>query len=96
MLPSGKRAVVFKRGEATPALSAFPDHLPCGQCFGCRLDYACDWAMRCDKEIQMHEESCFITVTYDSKFLPEDGSLRLDHWQDFMKRLRKFSNGLSL
>lgn len=91
VLPSGKRAVVFKRSEASPALSAFTDHIPCGQCFGCRLDYSCDWAMRCDKETQMHDENCFITLTYADA--PLDLEKELEDWQLFMKRLRKMLGG---
>ena len=86
---SGKRAVVFKQSDASPAFSAFPDHLPCGQCFGCRLDYSCDWAMRCDKEAQMHESNCFITLTYDDAHIPPDYGLHIEDWQYFMKKLRR-------
>lgn len=32
---------------------------------------------------------CFITLTYDDEHLPEDGSLNVKHFQDFVKRLRK-------
>lgn len=36
----------------------------------------------------MHDQNCFITLTYDDKHLPWDGSLNKKHFQDFMKRLR--------
>lgn len=36
----------------------------------------------------MHEQNCFITLTYDDQNLPWDGSLNPKHFQDFMKRLR--------
>lgn len=36
----------------------------------------------------MHEENCFITLTYDDEHLPEDYSLDVRHFQLFMKRLR--------
>lgn len=88
VLASGKRAVVFKAGDSSPGFSAFPDKLPCGQCIGCRLDYALDWAVRCECEIKMHDRNCFITLTYDPKNEPKDGSLSLRHWQLFMKFIR--------
>jgi len=37
----------------------------------------------------MHEDNCFITLTYDNEHLPRDGSLHVEHWQKFAKRLRK-------
>lgn len=39
-------------------------------------------------EAAMHQDNCFITLTYDEEHLPWDGSLNKDHWQKFMKRLR--------
>lgn len=63
--------------------------LPCGQCRGCRAERERQWALRCMHEAQMHEQNCFLTLTYDDKHLPKDGSLDVKHWQDFAKRLRK-------
>lgn len=63
--------------------------LPCGQCRGCRKMRADEWAVRIIHESMMHPQNCFVTLTYDDKHLPEDGSLDLDHFQRFMKRLRK-------
>jgi len=40
-------------------------------------------------EAQMHEENCFITLTYNPEHLPHDNSLHHDHFQRFIKRLRK-------
>lgn len=37
----------------------------------------------------MHEENAFITLTYDEENKPWDGSLNKQHFQLFMKRLRK-------
>lgn len=39
-------------------------------------------------EASLHEDNCFITLTYDEKNLPENGQLVYKHFQDFMKRLR--------
>ena len=63
--------------------------VPCGQCIGCRLEKSRQWAIRCVHEAQMHEENCFITLTYNKESLPADGSLRKRDFQLFMKRLRK-------
>lgn len=40
-------------------------------------------------ERQMHDLAVFVTLTYDDENLPQDGSLDYEHWQLFMKRLRK-------
>ena len=37
----------------------------------------------------MHQEKCFVTLTYDEENVPRDGSLNKQHFQKFMKRLRK-------
>lgn len=85
VLPSGKRKMVFKAGEAPPGL--FMQNIPCGQCFGCRLDYSYDWAVRSHCESKMHERNCLILLTYED--LPADGSLQLSHWRAFVKRLSR-------
>jgi hypothetical protein len=45
--------------------------------------------MRCMHEASLYKENCFITLTYDDKQLPDDGSVDVKTFQDFMKRLRK-------
>lgn len=37
----------------------------------------------------MHEDNCFITLTYDEEHLPANGSLDREAFPAFMKRLRK-------
>lgn len=62
---------------------------PCGQCVCCRINYSRQWALRCVHESQMHDENCFITLTYNNENLPEDGSLDKRHFQKFIKDLRR-------
>ena len=64
-----------------------PVELPCGRCVGCRLDHARGWSLRMMHESQLHEENCFVTLTYAD--MPEDQSLSVRDWQLFAKRLRK-------
>lgn len=40
-------------------------YLPCGQCIGCRMDYARRWADRMMLELESHSTAYFITLTYD-------------------------------
>lgn len=83
---NGKRGIVFDKRRS---LSGVPLKLPCGKCIGCRHSYARSWAIRCMHEKQMHEVSSFLTLTYEDKCLPQNGSLRKRDLQLFMKRLRK-------
>ncbi|AXH77990.1 MAG: replication initiator protein [Microviridae sp.] len=40
-------------------------------------------------EAKMHDDNCFITLTYDEQNVPSDGSLRPRDYVLFMKKLRK-------
>lgn len=81
--------------------------IPCGECIGCLLDRAKDWATRCAAEMEIVKKGCFITLTYnngkrtikgqedrDSLPINEKGLMTLDKkdLQDFWKRLRKYLN----
>lgn len=69
-----------------------PVEVPCGQCFGCRLENARQWAMRIMHEASLHEANSFVTLTYADEHLPLCGGLAtLDRqaFPLFMKRLRK-------
>jgi len=83
---NGKRKIVF---NAKQGFLDMPVELPCGQCIGCRLERSRQWAMRCVHEAMEHDANCFITLTYDQENLPKDGSLHLEDFQKFFKRLRK-------
>lgn len=85
--PTGKRSIVFNPTQALQRDDCVK--LPCGQCVGCRLERSRRWAVRCMHENQMHEQSSFLTLTYAPDFLPPDGTLVLEHFQKFMKRLRR-------
>lgn len=49
------------------------DLVPCGQCLGCRLDYARQWSARlmCEKKKYPDDLCWFVTLTYDDDHLPE-------------------------
>lgn len=83
---NGKYGLTFKLSDG---YHDQPMEVPCGQCVGCRLERSRQWAMRCMHEAQVHENNCFITLTYDNENLPADKSLKLEDFQKFMKRLRK-------
>ena len=82
---NGKRKRVF---SADKALHNITIDLPCGRCIGCRLERSRQWAIRMLHEASCYKNNCFLTLTYDDKNLPHDGSLYVEHFQKFMKRLR--------
>lgn len=88
---TGKRAIVFNIQDGYRDM---PIDLPCGRCIGCRLERSRQWAIRCVHEAQMHEDNCFITLTYENE--PEGGTLVFKDFQDFMKRLRSRNNGTNI
>lgn len=63
--------------------------IPCGQCMGCRVTRVENWAVRMIHECQFHDETAFLTLTYNDENLPKDGSLNYEHPRNFIKRLRK-------
>lgn len=63
--------------------------VPCGECIGCRLDYAKQWSIRIMHESKLYKENCFVTLTYNDENYPKNGSLDREHFQKFMKRLRR-------
>jgi len=76
--------IFVERGKIRRVLT-----LPCGQCVECRLERSRQWAVRVMHESQMHDNSVFLTLTYDEDHVPSDFSLRYRDFQLFMKRLRK-------
>ena len=77
--------IVFKRS----AIAGAEMEVACGQCLGCRLDRSRMWAMRIVHEASLYDDNCFITLTYSPEHLPYGGTLVKEHFQKFMKRLRK-------
>lgn len=82
---SGKRRLQFQvTGSFGDALE-----IACGQCIGCRLERARQWSLRLMHEAQFHDQKAFITATYTDSSVPRGGSLSIDDYQRFLKRLRR-------
>lgn len=81
--PSGRVRIGFDKGHGRPF------RVPCGKCQGCKLERSRQWAVRCMHESSLHDENCFVTLTYDDAHFPPAGSLVLADFQKFMRRLRK-------
>lgn len=90
---TGKAAILFSPPENWRDCE--PIKVPCGQCVGCRLERSRQWAMRCVHEASLYDKNSFITLTFDDEHIACDGSLHLEDFQKFMKRLRKkFGEGI--
>lgn len=83
----GQPSVVFNASRSYGGSKSF--ELPCGQCVGCRIRKAQEWAVRMAHEASLHDDNSFLTLTYSDEHLPLDGSVSLRAMQLFMKRLRK-------
>lgn len=86
---NGKRPLVFDEHKGFGP----PLEIACGRCIGCRLDRSLDWAVRISNEASLYDQNCFITLTYAPENLPPGGSLQLEHFQLFLKRLRSKYHG---
>lgn len=71
--------------------SEYPDGLmvPCGKCIACRISKRREWSLRMFHELEAHDDSIFITLTYADNYLPDFQSLSKRHLQLFFKRLRR-------
>lgn len=69
--------------------------VPCGKCYDCIQRRVQQWAFRLNEELDNSEAAHFITLTYDTKYVPisKGGYMNLDREdvQKFLKRLRKKS-----
>ena len=84
--PSGKRSLVY---SSRGSLDGRPIQRPCGVCINCRIQTTADMTVRLVHESKSHQSNCYVTLTYDPKHLPEDGSLVMRDFQLFAKRLRE-------
>lgn len=95
--------VAIKSEKVWPSIDNLTEwiEIPCGQCIECRLQRSRNWANRCMLEAENHNQSWFITLTYDNNNLPfnefvdeetgevlKNATLYKKDVQDFMKRLR--------
>lgn len=70
--------------------------LPCGKCPGCLKRRTSGWSFRLVKEGERAQTALFVTLTYNTKYVPltKNGYMTLNKRdiQTFMKRLRKLSD----
>ena len=69
--PQGKVVNVYDSSVVRSNIPVF-DYIevPCGKCIECKLAYSRSWADRCMLEAQYHDKNCFLTLTYDPKYVP--------------------------
>lgn len=88
----GAREFVPQLRDFSNLATKSPEHrsitLPCGLCFGCRIDNARSWSLRMMHQSRYHDANYFITLTYAPEHMPPDGDLRYKDLQNFFKRAR--------
>lgn len=62
--------------------------VPCGHCFGCRLDKAKEWSVRVMHECSLYKDNYFLTLTYADEFYKFTFDDCKRDVQLFLKRLR--------
>lgn len=67
----------------------FAVSVPCGKCMACLMNKRADWSFRLEQEYKHSRSALFVTLTYDMKHVPSNGSLDKRHLQLYLKRLRK-------
>lgn len=77
------RPFIREKGERASEWACY------SRCPACLLNRRRIWTHRLILETFSHDDSCFATLTYDKDKVPADGSLRIDHYQKFLRRLRK-------
>lgn len=72
--------------------------IPCGQCLGCKLDHANEWATRIYCEQKQWKNNCVVMLSYNDPHLhfAKNGktTLKKKDVQDFFKRLLKNEKGI--
>lgn len=88
----GKRGLTFnpkRRYVGSDLRYTAPLKVPCTKCLGCKADQSLMWSIRAYHESLMHDQNCFVTLTYDNENLPANGKIDKTHLQKFFKRVRK-------
>lgn len=62
--------------------------LPCGKCIECIQSKSIEWAQRVKHELSLHEENCFITLTYNDENL-KSSLVVYEDFQNFIRRLKR-------
>jgi len=71
-----------------PGAHALEALWPCNRCIGCDIDHGRDWTTRLTHEAAMHENSWFLTLTYDDEHLPYGNTLVKEHSKKLIRALR--------
>lgn len=69
--------------------------VPCGKCYQCKKRRVMGWAFRLEQQLKVSKSQCFVTLTYDTDFLPIlpnlQHTLNPDDITNFFKRLRNYN-----
>lgn len=80
-------SIVIKKGIR----KGYAIEVPCGKCMNCRIQRTNEWKTRLLHEYWYNNSvGCFITLTYDDKYVPKYYSLKKRDLIKFQRDLRKF------
>lgn len=81
--------IYLKQGKGSLEYTPFP----CGKCPPCKTRRVNQWVFRCMEETRVADTAFFVTLTYDTRFLPITANgfatLSKHDLQKYWKRLRK-------
>jgi hypothetical protein len=69
----------------------YPDglKLPCGKCLACRIAIRKQWSLRNYHELESHDNTSFVTLTYDDENIPDNYSVSKMELTNFIRRLKR-------
>lgn len=67
----------------------YPISVPCGKCLVCLSSKRSEWILRLEQEFKFSSGAMFVTLTFDRRHYPSNGSISKRDIQLYVKRLRK-------
>lgn len=67
----------------------YPISVPCGKCLVCLSSKRSEWILRLEQEFKFSSGAMFVTLTFDRRHYPSNGSISKRDIQLYLKRLRK-------
>lgn len=60
----------YKFCMSNDTLREYVQEIPCGKCYGCKVDWTSQWTARCILESMKYKSNLFVTFTYSDDYVP--------------------------